>query len=759
MKKRIIAIICTFIILTQQVFASVLGTEILGWSHDIAKGTEIFKNIYISEQDGVGQQVEYYAKYTPNESVIPTIVSGDEQWGFNKINEIEEYMRDNDMMPMLGINASYYSLKTGIPMGHVISDGKIISKDTETYQTIGFLPDGSAFIEPLSIKTTLSFSDKEVDIAHINKYNQESTDIINLYTPDFAEHNHNDFMSLNIILGDVNGTLMIGEELTAIVEEKFIYQGSLKIPEDKLILTINEVAQPELFEAISMLEIGDMVKISSQAKENSNWENVDSALGSVGETLIKDGEIQEEFSSGTAPRTAVGITKDGEVIFYVIDGRQKPYSYGVKVETLAKRMQELECVDAINLDGGGSTIISGIYPGSDTSTIFNSPSDGKPRGVSNYIFLKNAEDPTNKADKLYLYPFEEHYLSGYTDILTPKAVDSEYYPAKLPKKINFSVDGTESVIDNNGVLIAIGDGRFTVNAKAGDVNGKASYTVHETPTNIDVYNSENGKRIDDLNLMKGDRIKFDLKAQYEHINLKSNFDCFRVTVPEEIGYLENNEIVITAEMGESMILVSAGEYTKEIPITVKRDNPFFDTDNHWAKESIKTVYENGIVNGVIFDGKPMFLPDNNITREEFAIILCKCFGIEIDNINEEYDLSVFLDKSDISDWAKPYVAAAYETGLLNGKPDGENLIFAPKDAFTRAEIMTALGRVIENKHNEEMEDLTFDDASEIPDWAMKYVKIMVNSGFVAGYQDNTVRPYKFISRAEAATIISNMIIE
>ena len=35
-----------------------------------------------------------------------------------------------------------------IPMGHVISNGKIISKDTETYQSIGFLPDGSAFIAP-----------------------------------------------------------------------------------------------------------------------------------------------------------------------------------------------------------------------------------------------------------------------------------------------------------------------------------------------------------------------------------------------------------------------------------------------------------------------------------------------------------------------------------------------------------------------------------------------------------------------------------
>jgi len=72
--------------------------------------------------------------------------------------------------------------------------------------------------------------------------------------------------------------------------------------------------------------------------------------------------------------------------------------------------------------------------------------------------------------------------------------------------------------------------------------------------------------------------------------------------------------------------------------------------------------------------------------------------------------------------------------------------------------MTALGRIIENKYeDEEMEDLPFVDSSDVPEWALKYVKIMVKSGYVSGYQDNTVRPYNFISRAEAATIISNMI--
>ncbi len=754
MKKRIIAIACALMMLTQQVYASVLGTDIYGWSHDIGIGTKIYKNAFMSEQEGVGQQVEYYAEYTPNSDVIPIVVSGKEMWGTDKISDIESYMKENGIVPMIGINASYFSLKTGLPMGHVISDRKIISKDTESYQSIGFMPDGSAFIAPLSIKTTLHFGESEVDIAHINKFNQEFMDIINLYTPEFAEHNHNDFASLNVVLGKIDGELAIGEELKAVVEEKFNYQGSLKIPEDKMLITVNEIAKPELYEAIMSLEVGDEITISSTGEGSDEWGNVDSALGSVGETLIASGEIQSDFPTGSAPRTAVGVTEDGKVIFYVLDGRQKPYSYGAKVETLANRMKELGCIDAINLDGGGSSIISGVYPGSDASTIFNSPSDGRPRGVSNYIFLKNAQDATNKIDKLYLYPFEEHYLSGYTDTLTVKAVDSAYYPVDIPKNLKFSVDETESYVDENGVITAIGDGKFAVNVMGEGVSGRAEYTVYQTPTNIDVYNTSANKIITDLSLKKDDQIELELKAEFGNIDLKSTFECFTVNVPEEIGYLEGNKLIITADGGEGKLLVSAGDYTKEIDIKVVRENPFYDTDFHWARDMIKGVYEKGIVNGVVLDEKLMFLPDNNITREEFAVIVCNYLNIDVTQI-EEYDLSVFADNEQISEWAKPYVAAAFGVGALNGKADGDKVNFAPKDTLTRAETMTVLGRILE-EDDEEYEELTFTDAQDIPDWAKEYVVKMVKKGFVSGYEDGTLKPGGNVLRAEAATIIFKM---
>lgn len=753
MKKRILAIICVFVLLQQQAFASILGTDIFGWSHEIATGTKLYRNAYMSEQSGVGQQVEYYAEYTPNESVVPVIAWGKEMWGSVTISKAENYMKENNVVPLIGVNASYFSYKTGLPMGHVISDGKIVSKDTETYQSIGFMQDGSAFIAPLSITTTLHYGEKEVDIAHINKFNQELMDIINLYTPEFAEHNHNDFLSLNLILGDIDGELAVGKELSCVVEEKFNYQGPLKIPKDKMILTVNEIARPELYEALMSLNVGDKITISSTATGSEKWEDAVSALGSVGETLIEKGEMKDEFSNGATSRTAVGIKADGTIIFYVIDGRQKPYSYGVKVKTLAKRMEELGCVDAINLDGGGSTVISGVYPGCDVNAIINSPSEDNASGVSNYIFLKNAATPTNKAEKLFLYPFSQNYLSGYSEEVTVTATDSEYYSANIPENIEYQVLGTESKIENN-VLTAIGDGEFSVTLSGGNAMGSATYHVYKTPTNIDVYNSNN-KIISDLKLRKGDSVNLKLTAQRGYIELKSTFDCFKISVPQEIGYMDGNKLVITAEDGEGTMIISAGEYSKEIPISVICDNPFSDTNKHWAKVMINGVYEKGIVNGINYDGKLVFFPDSNITREEFAVIICNFMGIDVSQFKNS-SLSGFTDEKQISDWAKPYVAAAVESGVFTGKSLGNALAFAPKDTLKRAEIMTVLGRITED--DGEDFDLSFTDKKDIPDWAFDYIKKMVGMGYVSGYLDNTVRPNGDVSRAEAATIIYKMII-
>tara|TARA_Y100000768_G_C23942157_1_gene665650 strand:+ start:599 stop:1420 length:822 start_codon:yes stop_codon:yes gene_type:complete len=60
--------------------------------------------------------------------------------------------------------------------------------------------------------------------------------------------------------------------------------------------------------------------------------------------------------AGIQPRSSIGYTKEGFLIMMVVDGRQAD-SRGVYLQELAIMMMEFDCVEAINLDGGGSSCI------------------------------------------------------------------------------------------------------------------------------------------------------------------------------------------------------------------------------------------------------------------------------------------------------------------------------------------------------------------------------------------------------------------
>lgn len=88
------------------------------------------------------------------------------------------------------------------------------------------------------------------------------------------------------------------------------------------------------------------------------------ALG-AGPMLLRDGHLRvtadAEVFFGTSipathPRTAAGRTAEGDLILMVVDGRQ-PASRGVDLEELAYLMAQVGAVDAMNLDGGGSSTL------------------------------------------------------------------------------------------------------------------------------------------------------------------------------------------------------------------------------------------------------------------------------------------------------------------------------------------------------------------------------------------------------------------
>ena len=109
--------------------------------------------------------------------------------------------------------------------------------------------------------------------------------------------------------------------------------------------------------------------------------NVLEAVASFGD-IFENGHARSGLDNTTrASRTAIGIKAAGTVVMLMVDGRQAPYSVGMTMAEVGAAMEALGCVQAVNLDGGGSTTL--YFRGE----VINMPSGGKERSVSDIIMF------------------------------------------------------------------------------------------------------------------------------------------------------------------------------------------------------------------------------------------------------------------------------------------------------------------------------------------------------------------------------------
>lgn len=95
--------------------------------------------------------------------------------------------------------------------------------------------------------------------------------------------------------------------------------------------------------------------------------------------------IGTEFADTIHPRTALGVTPEGDVVLMIVDGRQPETSNGATLADLAFLLGTFGCSDGINLDGGGSSTM--IVRNGSTYTTKNSPSAGSLRAVANGLMV------------------------------------------------------------------------------------------------------------------------------------------------------------------------------------------------------------------------------------------------------------------------------------------------------------------------------------------------------------------------------------
>ncbi|CED94677.1 S-layer homoloy domain-containing protein [Romboutsia ilealis] len=206
-----------------------------------------------------------------------------------------------------------------------------------------------------------------------------------------------------------------------------------------------------------------------------------------------------------------------------------------------------------------------------------------------------------------------------------------------------------------------------------------------------------------------------------------------------------------------------GNVDEKLVKLVDANNDFV---GHWAEDTIVDSMIAGIV-----DNTAKFNPEQEITRAQFAKMVCEANNIEPIKYNQDNKekFDKFTDVS-VTEWYAGYVAAIYETGLMKGDGNGT---FRPEDKISRQEVAVVLATLENNGVS--VEEVTTDvngnrvhkdtktnfvDDSEIAIWADESVEHLRNKGFAKGYAVSggkfEYRPVNNMSRAEALTMITRV---
>jgi len=233
-----------------------------------------------------------------------------------RITPAEFYKREHQ--PLLVVNTAFFSYETNHSLNVIIKDGKMLEFNTHTI--------------PLKGKDTFQYKHPNGSALGISK--RRKADVAWLYADS----------SLKRPIAFERKPEIITDSSKRISKYSFV---------------------PELFH---------LPKREKRRGINDKWK-MQTAIGG-GPVLVQNGEIKitnnEEFRfAGKAiddkhPRTCMGYTKDGRLIIMVIEGRHPGIAEGVNLTQEAKLLVDIGCVEALNLDGGGSSCM--LINGKETIT-------------------------------------------------------------------------------------------------------------------------------------------------------------------------------------------------------------------------------------------------------------------------------------------------------------------------------------------------------------------------------------------------------
>ena len=687
--------------------AGVLGEQVDTWSVPLTGGAEVSGTIFWTGSD---LRTEYLLTLAPESVAVPVVVSGDPLPAQRTLQEAAAALEAEGLHVLGGVNGGVYTGATGEPVGLTVSGGTLLHDD-EGLHAVGFRADGSVVFGAPGLQMELK---TEAGSFRIVAWNRASGDGFTAWTPNCAPAVDASEHSLCVFLRISEAPGLSGVTEAAVTEIRAAGGEPVAVPEGTVMLMLPPYDEDTPCTLPPVFAPGAEMTIETRCA--AGWEDVDSAIGIL-YPLLQDGAVLPKLTASAAPRTAIGVRADGTLLLYALDGRQSGYSVGGGLSHVAQRMQELGCVTAGALDGGGSTQLAAFLPGEEALRIMSHPSESPTRKVAHYILLAARTEPTGRAQTLTLDPIHINAVAGATLPLTVRASDENGYAAPLPDELSFTVsEGLGEVAD--GVYTAAGTGSGAIRVSApGLESGEIPLRVTESPEELALYGEKYNKKTESLTLEPGQEVDLTVRAYDRHILLSGNDRCYTWELDEAVGTVdESGHVTAGSASAEGTLRVTAGETVKEIPIKVWSGVPFTDvarSDPYF--DAVKYVYDHSIFKGT---GETTFEPQTVMNRAMLVTVLWRMEG------QPAADAYATFADVEPGEWYADAVAWAAENGIVNGySPE----VFGPKDDLTREQILTILHRWAGLPEPPEDGEAFPEDAAA-DDWALSALKWAAAAG-------------------------------
>ena len=367
-------------------------------------------------------------------------------------------------------------------------------------------------------------------------------------------------------------------------------------------------------------------------------DQIQEAVGGFGAVLIRDGEIavskNENYTNSRASRTASGITADGKVVMMVLDGRQEPFSAGGSMEEIAQIMLEAGCVEAVNLDGGGSTTYLSKPEGADNLQLVNRPSDGFARSVATSLVAVSTAKSSKEFDHANISSDYDYLTIGTELQLIASGVSNTGNAAPLPEGLVWEVsDSSVGVVSADGVFTALDNGDVKVHLVLNGVVVGTKILHVVVPDNI-AFAQER------FTAIFGQPITLPVVATYNGNPVAYNeYDVILATDPWDAGMLEGFVFTPDEEAGIRNVLVAALLLSNEevyamADIRVYKDGEaVFDFDNVTAGDR-ELAWVRDIANSHKIDENLFGIVDANK-----AMDITYVFGLDMQAIGIPEELS------------------------------------------------------------------------------------------------------------------------